>query len=553
MNMTNLIKKLTFFSILLVLMTACAEKAEEENGSSENTNVPSDPFELPARLETINSALSVIKADDDEFIELSSPVITNNKNEIVEDDLEFELTAETETNESLLISNDNVAFDIFTKVYTKDGQIKVWLKNPRKAGVYQIRVFYRKTNATGFFFLNITPGDISSLGELSGERFEDSNLNGEKDDEEFYSLLADNSFAYFNIGPILDDYGNLIEDGYIEWGFNDGNIVGANPILISSGFASTILQTEEQNLTSSLTAVAQERIGFNDLNFDGIQDSGEDNIYQSLSLTKSTDIKTVIPEINISCLDCSSVSEDTYDFGKIFLGQAESRTFTVSNIGTTRLSNLFYSLTVPFTGVSGSSSQCAQYDIPTDYCVCRSNRNLEPNDSCKIELSYTANTRSTSEGRLSITSSNSSEGANIAIDLEATGVKKPELEFSIGSIDFGSVAVGETKRIEVFVQNHGDVAANNVARNNPPPNQNEENTFYNIVLPDRDTVFDEDINVVSNCGNSFPANSKRCRVYVDFTPLANIENELLFGVITADDTDSRLLIVKGSSFVNNYN
>lgn len=541
--------------LMLSLLVACAETSDDEDNATPNSGGDtSTGFDLPAQLERIDSRLVTMRADDDEFVKLSTTDIVDSDGVPIASNVEAEVYGETETSKSLLISKDNVAFDIFTTLTPNNGKYDIWVKNPREAGFYQVRFFLRKENVTGYIFINVEPGEIAEVGEITGERFEDQNLNGQRDDDEFLSLIADNSFGFFQLGPIKDAYGNLVEADFIDWGFIGGDIVTESPSSISSGFASVIIQTEEADLVGTLSAVAQKKTGFNDINLDGFQQANEESFFETLNLNTSETIVTVLPNLSLTCNNCPTSEEpDTYNFGKVFLNQTETRSFTLTNDGSTRVDNLFYSLTPPFDGVSGSNFQCGNLTFPEEYCVCRSDRFLVPGGSCLIDLDYTAFARTTTEGRLTITSSSAFEGANLAVELRAEGVKRPELQFSQGSIDFGTVAAGETKRIELYIQNLGDVSALNVSPTNPPPNTDQENGFYNIVFPAADDPIDPDPNVISNCGNDLPPNSKKCRVFVDFSPAIDIEDEILFGFVTSDNADSRLLIVRGSSFVNNYN
>jgi len=537
---------LTLFSFILV---SCGETAKDD-ASNENTNTD-NTFELPAKVERIDSFLTTISADDSEVIELDSLEIRDNKGALIQDNEIVELYGESETDTLLLISSEDVGYNTYAEVKTSGGKLKVYIKNPQRSGFYQIRVVYPKSNATGFFFLNVVPGAITELGDISGERFEDENDNQEIDGDEKYSVLADNTATFFKVGPIVDSDGNLVESGFIEWGFSDGNILSSNPASISGGFANIVLQSTIANTLTNLSAVYVEKNGFDDINDNGIQDEGEEDIFESQNIAVNKEIKTVLPDLRLECVDCTVINDEV-DLGKVYLTQTESTTLNLINRGSTKVTNLFYNLTPPFKGVEGTPFQCSQYGDPTQYCVCRGSRTLEPQESCRIQIDYTAASRNYSEGRLSITSSGSIIGNSTEIEINAEGVKKPDLEFSVASVNFGAVSVGDTERIELYVQNHGDVPAINFRATNPPANEGQPLTFYNFVIPVADAVIDPDPNVISNCGPTIPPAGKKCRVYIDFTPTARIDDEQLFGFVLADDADSRLLIVRGSSFVNNY-
>ena len=173
-----------------------------------------------------------------------------------------------------------------------------------------------------------------------------------------------------------------------------------------------------------------------------------------------------------------SLGPGSLDFGNVRVGQASSpRTVTLTNTGGSTLN-------VTSVAVSGDYSQ-------TNVC----GNTLGPGSSCTIQVTFRPGATGTRTGTLSVT--DDAPGSPQTAALTGTGVSGPAVSLGPGSLNFGSVTVGQSSAPRaVTVTNTGGSPLNITS-----------------------VAVSGDYSRTSGCGSTLAAGAN-CTVQVTFTPTA---------------------------------
>jgi subtilisin family serine protease len=151
----------------------------------------------------------------------------------------------------------------------------------------------------------------------------------------------------------------------------------------------------------------------------------EDNT--SLSLTPTTITNPII-----------SVEPERINFYYVKVGNAKTNKVYITNIGAK-------ALTINSLSISGSSEFSLVSPPTTPF-------DIAPGMTRAIIIKYAPTDEGYDLGTLNITSNN----RNISLDLGGYGFKEPDIWFSTGAINFGNVAVGSSKDVNITIKNTGN-------------------------------------------------------------------------------------------------
>lgn len=463
----------------------------------------------------------------DSIIKLSTQEILDSEDLPVKDGTMFSVIGSSD----VPVSSNQVDFSQFIKVPSLNGKIIFYVKPPTLVGNYKVTVSQSQKqtrNATGFFYLDIKHSDPDSLGEFSSSTFNDSPpFNAIKDDSEKYTVLADGqTSSALTIGPIADQYGNLVSSGHIKLIASKGEIVSENPAPISDGFATFyFLPTEDSGDVSFKAQAVDERTGL---------------IIKEIF----SSVLQVRPSLSLS--------------GELFLGSAyinsELKTrLTLSNTGNAPIRNLQLKVISPYK--LGETDPCPKI--------------LNQGEQCSFDVVINSKEGGDQFSELEISASPANVGLDKKYVLHSKYVSPPNVIPSIQEINFGQVSCGSSKEIEFYVQNFGDTDANEFSFVEPTVSDQERESVCSVKLtssscnetlgcfwanskkkcssnqfeafsPDRDPnvdFSDPDLEF-ADCGNSIPAGGLKCRVVIRYNPRSLSSGILAVARLNAKDMTS---------------
>ena len=471
-------------------LVACTGGGDEETPKTG----PTGPTTGTARITAISGGIYSKVANLDSLI-IETAVIKNELEEVVADGYSFDISAE-ENGLTFSKINEEVYLPTIS-VESLEGKVKFKTKLPTTAGVYRVKVKDSKSITTGRFTVNVNSGPVASLGDIKTTRYEDlPPYNGVKDENENYSLIADGlSTTYISVGPIVDNYGNLVSTANIRMTHSAGEMISENPATVSEGIAYFRMQSEDTPQLVNLIVDALDSTG-------------------SPIVSKNGAIEFVRGRITIA---------DSGDLGNVYLGQEVTKSFLVVNDGTREITNVTYSIDSPFSMLSSST--------------CLGKNKLRVQESCTINVKFSSAIRGLYQGNLRILGSPLNvPGSSLVFPLQAFAVMPADLRLSRGEIDFGEQKCGNVYQEEFYVENVGDENATNVVMINPPPYSGQSSSFFQLISPPLDEPMNPDVTVPVNCGNTF-FHGRKCRVVLRFQPQALVLSTALIGHITATGFD----------------
>jgi hypothetical protein len=409
-------------------------------------------------------------------------------------------------NDNIPVSLDGITFSNSIKVPSKKAIITFSARPSTIAGTYKVQVTQNQKqsrNATGTFYVDVTPALADDLGQIKTNRMETIPQPTIR-----YSALADGtSTAQVSVGPIIDKYGNALRSGFVRLVTDKGQITSLNPSTISDGyvFFSFIPTTQEstvnvkaQAVDEAAAVIIKEQIG---------------TIYQ------------VKPKLQFSADE---------DLGNFLLGQTASISATLKNNGSTVANNVQFSTDLPFS-VPAIGTQCP--------------KTLEVGQSCSFTIQANSTQRSNIVGAIVAKSDPSNiPEAKATLGLTARAVDPAHLSVSNGSLIFNSVCAKTVDQI-INVQNNGELDATNFSViDTYPMNQDTElacnasgsaascssnslcrwtssnictSKAFDIIIPPADTII---AGPTANCGTTIPAGGINCRLIVRFYPMSLYSN-----------------------------
>lgn len=499
-----------WFNILLISsligLTACSQKSDTE-GTGDNAPA------LPNVAYIGGSPATKVASNDPIFLE--SNIILDEIDNPVADNYEFTVYGEATglVDFPIEVSNDGLTFSASIKTYSKDGKIKFYAKVPTKKTTnmptpYRITAKPTLGNVLGRFFVTVTPGPVAIVGEIKGTTYEDEfPYNNKKDPDEKYTIRGDgNTIVNVRVGPVLDAFANRVDAATIRLSVDRGQVVSPSPASVGiEGDASFSIQSALG--TESITMLAEAMEG-----------------NQVLSNAIGT-LQMVRPRL---------VSNETGDYGNVFVNETQNKTFVVQNTGNTSATNVTFVVGNPFSITGGT---------------CFTGMRLRPGDTCSVVVSFTGGISSVFEAELRITGSPTDvQEATIVKTLTATAVKRAFMAVAESAILVPQQTCGIATDYITYVQNQGDLPGLNFRATTPIGNVSGLPKDTEIVLPPLDAFLNPDLNEVVNCGNTLLPNRK-CRVIIRHTPQSLYDTQVLTGSIAIDGQDPISMSIRVSSKV----
>lgn len=164
------------------------------------------------------------------------------------------------------------------------------------------------------------------------------------------------------------------------------------------------------------------------------QVAGQDNILHSFEVVSGDPV--LFPEIGVGPTEV--------DFGNVQLGLTAQETVTITNTGGAILA---------INGISLDGADASAF-MQTNSCT-----TLAAGASCDVDVTYFPSGEGIQSASLTI-QSDDPENPTVSVSLTGTSVLEPEPELSLskGSLDFGTVTVGNTVTRDLTISNIGDAA-----------------------------------------------------------------------------------------------
>lgn len=492
------------FIVFFLFLFGCNQKQEtkKEVGPQGPTTIPNV---------TSMGGGSVLKKADNNPVFLQSQIILNDLDEPVADNYEFEVYGEDTgiPNFPSEVSIDGAEFTDKIVVNSSEGRIRFFAKVPTKSGQYRILAKPKRGVVLGRFFVTVEPGPVSIIGEIKGTTYEDIfPYNGRKDPNEFYTLIADGQASTFvYVEPILDAFGNTVNQATIRMSIDQGSLLSANPTGISDGLGIFRIEGTPNSGFISILAEALDSNG-------------------NVIAANTGSLQLVRPNLTI---------EEDGDFGLIFVNQMKTKNFILSNTGSTAARNLIYTVSNPFI-------------INRDNSSCLTITQLRPGEQCTLSVDFNGGIRQIFNGNLTVTGSpNSVSTASISKPIRAQVSAPANLVLGEANVNLQSTDCGVPLEFETYVQNTGDLPGLNL-RANQPKLQNGQTRDVAIILPEADTDPSPDPFDIINCGDVAPP-GRKCRVIVRHSPTALYTIEALVGSLEIDGANPATMTVRAPSNV----
>ena len=514
--------------ILIFLLYSCAESKKEvkDDDLSSANNV--------VRIDTIEGRIFEGEASS-EFQEIVIGPISNSNGEIVNSQDVFILESQ-DTN--LLIGQINSAsvasFQNSIEINAdSNGFLKFKVSRPTSIGLYSIAIRAKTyESSTGLIYFQINSSSVADLGSVSSSAYVDTvPYNKIKDPNEDFGII-NNQSTVITIGPVTDEFGNLVSNRRVD-------------LAIVNGFMPSILQANGEVSSYAELEVIN---GFVNIGVSNISEDDPVRILATLAgiVDSEDDIQKIENgEIDVPYVDQNldivksriEISGDL-DFGVSFIGSSKKKTINLQNFGNTPIENLKLIIEPPFE-ISGGS--------------CQSITQLNPQESCLLEVSFRAQIRAFAISTLNIDGKfNGEDLPSIAIEAIAQGAFPANIKVELNGnlMEFENQAIGDLVTQAFTIINTGDVAATGLSLVNPPPHPGQIESFFTFRSPP-ESVPNADTTLGDHCGQEFRP-QRRCKVYIDYLPRAKVGNEILGGTIDFNETDPVTIFVKGASFVNNF-
>lgn len=502
------LKKLINIILLtsFVILASCSQKKEDNTKTTNETTTPTTNTPVAS----IGGASYAKEASLDPFY-AESQVILDELDRPVVDGYVFVVKGEPTgvANFPIQLSVDGINFSETIEVSSVAGKINFYSNVPTKKGLYRVLVKPKNGGTVqGRFFFSVESSEPAVLGVIKGTTYEDEYpYNNKKDSNEKYTLLGDGqSSSYVYIGPILDAFGNPVNQALIRLSTDKGTIISQNPVGITDGVG--IFRIESIPSTGPISLVAE---ALNETNTVIASTFGE--------------IHLVRPHL---------VIEENGDYGQIFVNETRQKTFILKNIGSTTARDIIKSVTIPY--------------VLENTSTCLSVATLKPGEQCTLDVSFTGGIRNTFPGEINISAIPNTINENrIVHPLRITVVAPAIVGVNDIAMTIEDQACGTTQDYQTFVYNTGDLPGTNFTAVQPV-RTNGQPRDVQIILPPADVNPSQDPEDIINCGNTIPA-GRKCRVIVRFTPNALRTSESLTGELRVDGKDPILMTIRASSIV----
>lgn len=468
------------------------------------------------QLISIQGATIRLKATELSYMVESTTILTDQNLPII-DGIQFRLVADT-----VKISSDNINWVSELIVSSASGKFKFYVKPNRVTGLYRVNAYPIENESIKFdqglnarFFIDVVAGDPFNLGLVKTESFEDApSYNSIKDSSEPWIVSVNpDTVSYITVGPISDMYGNLLNDGTVSLTVSQGSILSEISTRVISGYSYFSYKSDGE--LSTFTATAK-------LTYDS-----------AVVLTKSELMKKSSPELSFI---------DVPDFTSMVSGSTRCQVIRLKNAGSMVATNIDLNSSFPFLLIAQDVSDPL---CPLTSDTCQLHQSLRSGEICKVRVKFTQPSTSVSDGELTVQASPEEFAGSLSIQkLRTQSVQAAQLVSSNPFISFGGTQCASSRTVNISVTNTGDFDATNLSVQNPPPNTNQTNPFYTIILPPADVNPSSNVNTIINCGNTFPA-QRKCRVRIQFSPSSGIVNQALIGKIVGSNINPLMLTVSG--------
>ena len=194
----------------MLLFVSCSSDDETNESSTKEGETASIE-----RISEINGKVFETTAGEDLLIELG-PIKTSSGRIVNEND-NFEIKVKSG---GIDLGQRNSGLLVQQMKSNSKGIVSFSVAPPTKKGVYKLTVQgVSYESAVGVVYVQVNPAEPSSIGKIVSPFFRDlpnensqKNYNGVKETSEKYALKEDGETVLI-VGPIVDKYGNLIDEG----------------------------------------------------------------------------------------------------------------------------------------------------------------------------------------------------------------------------------------------------------------------------------------------------------------------------------------------------
>jgi hypothetical protein len=271
------------------------------------------------------------------------------------------------------------------------------------------------------------PPELGQLVDLQLLGLDRNNLEGEIPAELGQLTELTGLWLHFNAleGGIPSEFGNLITLDDLR--VNNNNLGGPLPIDLT-----TIPSDQVENFWFDETNLCEP----------------PDDIFQEW-LSGIEDVRST-GEICDPAAPVMVLDPDALDFGTVPVGETERESFTVTNEGNAVLTGAVENPEAPFAVVEGGGAF-----------------ELEPEESVAVTVEYAPEEESGLDTGEVVVSSDAVDNKAVALEGRAEAIR--ELAVAPGSLDFGTVAIGEASREVFTITNEGNVVLSGAVENPEAP------------------------------------------------------------------------------------
>ena len=239
------------------------------------------------------------------------------------------------------------------------------------------------------------------------------------------------------VTPTVHDFGEVMvgetarEEVTVENGGGDPLVIGT----IGFSLPDDEFAIEDDGCSGQQIAPASRCTLF--VSFSPLDGGGESATLEIPSNDPDTSVATVALQGSGREVPRIAVDPESLDFGAVPIGNEASRSVSVTNEGGA-------GLTIGQLGIGGTD--IGVFAVQNDDC---SGQTIAPGGSCLVSVAFSPDSRG-AKGATLVIPSDAVNNTSLEVPLSGEGTGEPDIEVDPGSLDFGTVAIGDASEAATF-------------------------------------------------------------------------------------------------------